>query len=144
MAKVHAATLVIRTLGFFADFGGGRHYQGNIRDAVREEPQANEDRVIEYLKTGHILLDVLETASDVLSGRQQLIGASSLLTDGKWVWRLDLPHYVANYHLTLPEEFLREAASQNYQIRPLTEHELVAIWEEVRSLLGWSTWHDPA
>lgn len=50
---------------------------------------------------------------DVLApGR--LIGSPHILTDGAWCWPSDLAHYVENYHVRLPTEFLAHMREQNW------------------------------
>jgi hypothetical protein len=51
---------------------------------------------------------------DVLSPALKLIAPSHLLTDGLWLWQLDLAYYVANYHASLPEEFVARMRSLNW------------------------------
>ncbi|NEA39870.1 hypothetical protein G3I42_11405 [Streptomyces sp. SID11385] len=43
-----------------------------------------------------------------------LTRAASLLTDGTWVWRLDLAHYVAHAHVRLPADFLSAVRARAY------------------------------
>lgn len=61
--------------------------------------------IADYLRSGHVLIDVLETRPDVLDG-SVVEESSSVLGDGQWVWREDLAHYVAKYRLGLGQEFL--------------------------------------
>jgi hypothetical protein len=121
---------MLRLLGFFEELGSGEHYRGSIRDAVRARPDPSEGRVIEYLRDGHVLLDVPETSTDVLSGVARIVGAPSFLTDGLWLWRLDLPYYVGVYHLLLPQDFLDHLGQREFQVAPMSERELDEVGRE--------------
>ncbi|TPQ22027.1 hypothetical protein [Streptomyces sporangiiformans] len=61
-------------------------------------------------------------------------GGASLKTDGEWVWRYDLPHYVTEYHLALPEGFLRRIRELNYTVPQLDEDTLFTILKEVTGI----------
>ncbi|MFI9153676.1 hypothetical protein [Streptomyces sp. NPDC053367] len=100
---------MIRSAGFFAELnpGWGMPLDGSIRDAVRSAGESDEDRIIGYLRNGTALWSETGAERDVLDPEgPDLTGAGSLLTDGTWLWREDLPYYVSAYHVTLPAEFL--------------------------------------
>jgi len=118
---------MLKLVGFFEELGSSRHYTKTIRDAVRSNPSPDENGIIEYLKAGHILLDVPETSVDAVTGRAQIVGAPSLLTDGVWLWRLDLAYYVERYHIELPREFVEHVVSRGFRVTPLTEQALEEV-----------------
>ena len=62
--------------------------------------------VIQYLSSGLGVLDVMEATSDPRQTGHTIPGGSSLVTDGIWCWRLDLPAYIEAYNLSLPESFV--------------------------------------
>jgi len=38
------------------------------------------------------------------------------MSDADWRWHSDLPYYVENYRVALPEEFLKRMRTMNFQI----------------------------
>lgn len=65
--------------------------------------------VVAYLERGTEVLDVMEATPDPTTPGRYISGGSSLLTDGEWVWRLDLSSYVRAHRVALPEAFIRKA-----------------------------------
>jgi hypothetical protein len=57
------------------------------------------------------------------------------LTDGEWLWRDDLAHYVERHHVRLPEDFLESVRANGYQIPEITETTLRERSEEADRLL---------
>jgi len=62
--------------------------------------------VLKYLSMGTDVIDVMETTQDPFDSEKFISGGPSLTSDGEWVWRYDLAHYVRSYRVGLPEEFL--------------------------------------
>jgi hypothetical protein len=117
----------LRPVGFFEELGFAIHYTEKIRDAVQDRAAPNEQKVISYLNGGYVLLDVPETAVDVIAGKGRIIGGSSLVSDGTWVWRRDLAYYVGKYHLRLPAEFLDHLIQRKYVLPVLSEQDLERV-----------------
>lgn len=65
--------------------------------------------VVAYLQRGTGFFDVMGATADPISPGRSISGGASLLTDGTWVWRLDLPHYVLAFRMALPDEFIERA-----------------------------------
>ena len=66
--------------------------------------------VLAYLEHGTDVFDVMEATRDPEEPGGRLIpGGSSLVTDGEWVWRKDLPNFIRAHRIVLPEEFLSQA-----------------------------------
>ncbi|MDT0416209.1 hypothetical protein RM574_11975 [Streptomyces sp. DSM 41982] len=106
--RVEAAGL---PLGFFSGLPGARprpaRDAGPLRAATRARGESDEPELLAYLRAGLLLHVVRAALPDVLAPRTPpLTRAASLLTDGTWVWRLDLAHYVARAHVRLPVDFL--------------------------------------
>jgi hypothetical protein len=117
------------TVGMFADLEPARPqaFHGSIQDAVRAEAGPDERNLIEYLKGGISLIDIMEATKDVISGDEYVTGGSSLLTDGTWVWREDLRYYVDRYHLELDPAFVQHAAESGFRIPPVERDQVIAI-----------------
>ena len=94
----------------------------SITEAVAESPQEHEEKVVAYLRNGVCLGARGGYVSDVLdpSSRDPLV--PHLYTDGTYLWRLDIAHYVEKYHLRLPPDFVRHMASMNW--RPPTKEQV--------------------
>ncbi len=45
-----------------------------------------------------------------------VIGPPHVLTDGAYVWPADLPHYVRNYHVRLPNHFVIHMRRNDFQV----------------------------
>lgn len=105
-------------LGFFLEFSGATGPGLSMREAVRKIPAVNEDEVVNYLRTGLPVIDVMERRLDVLDG-SAVAETGSILTDGQWYWREDLAHYVAKYHLDLDRAFLAGITNGDVRIQEL-------------------------
>ncbi|RAM66396.1 hypothetical protein [Herbaspirillum rubrisubalbicans] len=55
--------------------------------------------VLEYLKSGVVVFDVIGADRDPLNQSVVISGAASLISDGYWIWRLDLAYYVEKYQI---------------------------------------------
>ncbi|MGI5182566.1 hypothetical protein ACQEVZ_40555 [Dactylosporangium sp. CA-152071] len=76
---------------------------------------------------------IMEGVPDVISGSDgfpEMSGASSLLTDGVWVWRRDLAYYLRRYHVALPDEFRDHAARNGYLVPPMEPRRIVELQKE--------------
>ncbi|WP_141544550.1 hypothetical protein [Amycolatopsis sulphurea] len=112
--------MILKPVGFFSELEEQAEFEtfsGSIFEAVRDRLQPHETKIINYLKRGIGLFDIMEGTDDpVADDGSGVSGGSSLLTDGVWVWRLDLPYLVEKHHLALDGEFISHARSMNYAI----------------------------
>ncbi|WP_297616161.1 hypothetical protein [Nocardia sp.] len=76
-----------------------------------------EDRnlVAEYMKTATPVFDVPGDVTDLLDTAESIRSGPSLVSDGEWIWRVDSIHYLENYALDIPVEFLDHVRGRNYQ-----------------------------
>lgn len=126
---------MLKALGFYKEFKADNISGDSILDAQRPAGDVDEQLLLTYLAAGHVLLDVMEVRRDVLDGAEQ--GRSgSLVTDGAWIWREDLVHYVQKYHVRLPEAFLQHARLLAFAVPDLTEESLRALMDDARSALA--------
>ncbi|CAL9496646.1 hypothetical protein [Streptomyces sp. enrichment culture] len=120
----------VRAVGFFDELspGWGFPTDGAIKDAVRSSADADEHRLVEYLRRGSGIWSEMGAQADVLDpGGPVLVSAGSLLTDGVWLWRDDLAYYVAKYHPVLPSDFVARARELDYRPPEVPESRLVEI-----------------
>ncbi|MFC8200388.1 hypothetical protein ACFUTV_34100 [Streptomyces sp. NPDC057298] len=128
---------MIRTVGFFHEQSAqwGIRNDESIHGFVRKAGEADENEIAAYLVNGVDIFSEMGAEVDVLSADEFVIpGGASLKTDGEWVWRYDLPHYVTEYHLALPEEFLSRIRDLDYTVPQLDEGTLFTILEEVTGI----------
>jgi hypothetical protein len=125
--------VVVSRVGFYAELEPGKPdlYHGSIRDAIADQPSPDEQELISYLERGIPLIDIMEAGQDVISGDGYIAGCSSLLSDGTWIWRLDLPYYLSRYHLRLDSEFVEHVRSTHYEAPSLSQTEVISLAREV-------------
>ena len=114
----------MKTVGMFRELVPWDDTAPSIADSVGAEPLPDADQIVAYLGLGIPLVDMLDFAKDVLGSGELIGGASSLLTDGVWMWRQDLAFYVRRYHITLPVEFLDTVRGNGYAIPACDEDTL--------------------
>ncbi|MEU3446808.1 HD domain-containing protein [Streptomyces thermolilacinus] len=133
---------VLGLLGFYDEFESRPGQpNGSIRDAVRSVGEPDEARLVAYLDAGHVLLDVMEGGRDVLTGEphRHSAGCSSLYTDGAWLWRQDLPHYVETHHVRLPDAFLDHVRALDHRMPPLVTERFAPYCNATLPLVGWGS-----
>jgi hypothetical protein len=109
----------LRAVGFYKEFGGSESEISqlpSLRDCVAEDPQPDEDKILQYLRTGRGYAGRGSYEKDVLDPGARYGLVADLLTDGVYLWRADLAYYVAKYHVRLPEDFLAHARAQNWTV----------------------------
>ena len=86
-------------------------------------------KTLDYIRRGTGVFDVMGAERDVLNEKIVINGASSLVSDGFWIWRLDLAYYVEKYGIGLDREFLAEI--ENDARQPEREQNVIAKFEEI-------------
>ena len=84
-------------------------------------------KVSRYLLAGHPVLDVTELTKDTIGGSFRVPGGSSVLTDGSFIWRLDLASYVQHYSIDLPQGFLTFIENHEYEVPSVERKQLLEI-----------------
>lgn len=123
----------MRTLGLFRELEPKRPgiFRNSIVDAIREFPGRHDGEIASYLESGIPLIDIMESTTDVIGGDARISGGSSILTDGTWIWRQDLPFYVKNYHLELDRDFVEHAMKMDFAIPEPDRASLLALADRV-------------
>ncbi|MFE3759468.1 hypothetical protein ACFXO9_34645 [Nocardia tengchongensis] len=106
----------LKPVGLFREmYKVGRH------DALPSLFESSTDRVIddreqvlEYMRTAPGVLDVLDVLTDMINNTDKIRSASSLISDGEWIWRVDSAHYLSRHNLDIPDEFLQHVREHNY------------------------------
>lgn len=118
-------------VGFYEELDPGSSFsQGSIHSVVSDSAQPDEDLIIAYLEQGHPLIDFTETTEDVIDGKWQVIGGSSLRSDNSWTWRIDLSYYVEKYHLRLPGDFIEHMRSLRFSVPERDRAQLIQRAQE--------------
>ncbi|TFE38192.1 hypothetical protein E3E14_28695 [Streptomyces sp. ICN441] len=129
---------VVRFAGFFRQLepDGLAVFGDDISAAVAAGPNYRVQDADRYLRSGHPVLDVADSTPDIVDGSSRVTGASSVLTDGDWVWRWDLAHYVERHNVALPEPLAAQMRACSYRMPAVPHEELVAISHVVNESLG--------
>ncbi|MEU5533998.1 hypothetical protein [Streptomyces sp. NPDC020362] len=99
---------MIKRVGFYREFGDHSAPSAaapSLREAVRTAGERDEDRIVAYLESSTEIYSVMGAERDVITGDGWIPGAGSLVTDGTWLWPVELAHYVRRHHIALPAEF---------------------------------------
>ena len=133
---------MLKLLGFYDELNNRPGQpNGSIRDAVQPIGEPDEMDLVAYLDAGHVLIDVMEGADDVITGssHRHSSGCSSLVSDGMWLWRQDFSHYLETHHVALPAGFLAHVRSLNYQMPAIAVAQFAAHYDETMPVVGWAS-----
>ncbi|MCM3266488.1 hypothetical protein M3765_21205 [Streptomyces thermoviolaceus] len=124
----------MKVAGFFEEFWTRSFGEsaGSVRDFVAELPYADADEIGAYLRDGHPVFCAMGAVEDVLRPGEFLLGGASLFTDGEWLWRGDLWHYVRSHGVTLPEEFLERVRARGYKVPAIGRSRLLEVSDYVQ------------
>ena len=128
---------MIKLAGWFHELGAlnpGSPPQPSIADHVAE-PLPDADRVVGYLESGHLLIDMMDVQNDWFEPDQQIVNGPAVQTDGEWFWRRDLAHYVARHHVAVPTELLDKIRQSDYTVPHLDKPTLIALTDEIEPLI---------
>jgi hypothetical protein len=113
--------------------------QPSIFDSVADAELPDLDRVVGYLDTGYILIDVMDVADDPFEPGRQIMNGSTVLTDGDWLWRKDLAYFVRHRRVALPDAFLALIRERHYAVPERGVPVLAACSQEARRLMFWNS-----
>ncbi|MGW9022699.1 hypothetical protein ACWGQ5_00375 [Streptomyces sp. NPDC055722] len=105
---------------------------GAARDFVADTAYEDADKIMSYLRAGHEIISTMGMAADALGSGEQFVGGDSLFTDGEWLWRGDLWHYVRLHHVTLPDEFLQRVRTHGYEVPEVERARLLEVRDFIR------------
>lgn len=131
----------LKAAGMFRELGPVRSAepQESIFDSVTDEELPDLTEVVTYLTSGHVLIDVMDVADDAFDPARQVMNGSTVLTDGDWLWRKDLAHYVRRHRVALPEDFLALIRERDYVVPSRGVPELTACSRQARDLMFWNS-----
>lgn len=128
--------MALKWVGFFRELSGCEPAFPSIYDSVRPSAHPDAARIVAYLKAGVGLTGVGCYVGDVLNPEARFAVSPGLVTDGVWIWRADLPHYVATYHLELPGEFLDHMRQNRWVVPALSEAEELRLSQRLYGEMG--------
>ncbi|MCX4429673.1 hypothetical protein [Streptomyces mirabilis] len=105
--------------GFVREFFEGPVSLPGINELARSDSvewQRKAPLIVSYLSSAPVIIEFTETELCLLGCGENLVGCSSLFTDGSWVWREDLAHYVGRHGVELPAEFIERM--QGFEWKP--------------------------
>ena len=105
-------------VGFFNELRHGDKAGPSLAEACRTEPHPDEADIVTYLQQAAVLVASPGPVRDVLAPELGYIGTPSIKTDGRFCWPADLAHYVARYHVVLPDAFLAHGRARRWRHVP--------------------------
>lgn len=103
-----------KLVGFYRELPNGLPNGPSIHAVIGTAPHTDEEKIVAYLRGGTIVVVTMGPGRDFLSPTLKRIDPPHLVTDGLWLWHLDLAYYVEAYHAMLPEEFVARMRSFNW------------------------------
>jgi len=94
---------------------------------VGQLPEHEADPVAGYLRSGAIVMPIMEQSRDIIGGQFSVPGGSAILTDGAYYWRCDTAEYVQHYRLGLPADFVSHGRATGWQCPAVDRESLMAI-----------------
>lgn len=105
----------LKSVGLYREMYEGRHPElPSIFESFTGRTIGDRESVLEYMRGAPGVFDVLDVLEDLINDTDQIMSASSLVSDGIWIWRVDSMHYLSRYDLDIPEEFLLHVRQRNY------------------------------
>ncbi|AYF76578.1 hypothetical protein D7D52_25295 [Nocardia yunnanensis] len=86
-----------------------------LRASGTSQPIEDRGLVAGYMKAGTPIFDVPGDVTDLIDPAKSIRSGPSLVSDGVWIWRVDSIHYLENYSVQIPAEFLDHVRGRNYQ-----------------------------
>jgi len=118
-------TVMLTPVVRFREFPFGTIHDPSMRDAMAGHPWENQDKVLDYLRSGLVLgvtmgadltdwFDPPNKANPLIEGKRR--GGVTEMTDGIWFWYAGLIHFVEKYNIQLPQRFIDHAAQQGWRV----------------------------
>jgi hypothetical protein len=103
--------------------------QGSLEGRLRE-------KVVSYLRSGAMVLPLMESTHDVIADSFRVPGGTSLVTDGAFYWRWDAAEYVSVYGIEVLSDALDNMAANDWQPPVLSEARQAEIEDYLADLMG--------
>ncbi|MGW5071089.1 hypothetical protein ACWEQJ_34385 [Streptomyces cyaneofuscatus] len=126
-------------IGFFREMAPGSSleiFRESIQGKARDQASYPKAEVQRYLESGHPIFDIMETTLDVVTGSFRVPGGSSLVSDGRFVWRADLSAYVDTYNIDLPPHFISFVVENGFTAPAASLQNLLSVSAAAERALG--------
>jgi len=104
----------LRKVGFLLEMPTSERVEF-LNSHRRNVPHSDEERMIHYLESGSLCGVVPGVEEDPLGDTPTMIGAPNIYTDGFWAWPETIIYYLREYHLLLPEDFVKHMRDRDFQ-----------------------------
>jgi hypothetical protein len=102
-----------------------------VLEALRDGLDDSPELVAAYLRSGTVLLAIMEQTSDLIEGRFSVAGGSGIVTDGTFFWRADTAEYVEHYLVSLPDAFIVHGRQAGWIPRVLDRQQIIEADRQV-------------
>ncbi|WPB75926.1 hypothetical protein KYC5002_43925 [Archangium violaceum] len=106
----------LRLVGLFREMPHGMPQCPSIREHIAPTAHEFESKIVEYLRSGEVMIASPGLVGDVLGDPQVPVAAPHVFTDGEWAWPGDLAYYVGKYHVRLPAEFVMHMQANGWRV----------------------------
>jgi hypothetical protein len=100
---------------------------GALRPLVGRLGADLRTHVARYLRSGTLVIALMEYTEDVLEGRFGVSGGSGVMTDGVYYWRCDAAEYVETHGIGLDQPVLDHMARAGWQAKPVSPAAVAVI-----------------
>ncbi|MGW0245607.1 hypothetical protein ACWDYH_03100 [Nocardia goodfellowii] len=107
------------TVGIYREMYQGKEQLPSLRESQAVRALTDQQQILGYMRAGTPVFDVLEDVVDLVDNSTVIPGGPSLISDGRWIWRVDSIHYLTHYRLAFPETFVQHVRGSDYR-PPLT------------------------
>ena len=80
-----------------------------------------------YMSNSETFSLLLDLTNCIISNKE-IPHYESLSTDGYWIWSSDLEHYIENFNLKMPSDFIHYLKSIHYKIKPLSKENMETLY----------------
>lgn len=106
----------LKRQGFYREMPYGKRNDPSIFDFIQEKENDNEEKIINYLKQGIVLVSCGGIVNDIVKPENGIAGCPDMLTDGVWLWPGELSYYVEKYHILLDAEFIKAMQKNKWRV----------------------------
>ena len=90
----------------------------NVQNLTCENPQKNEDKILQYLKSAPLAeMVILSYPYDFFTKELLDLKLTNYYSDGVWLWPGLLYYYVEKYHYKVDDEFVEHMKKNNWKIQ---------------------------
>ncbi len=129
----------LRSLGILSLPEGQQQFathRSELLYAAGALPAEYRELLADYLRSGTVILAIMEHTRDVIDNEFGVPGGSGIRSDGAYYWRGDASEYVRRYGVYLPERFVEHCRDSYWVARSLAQAEIKEIDQYLSQLWG--------